>query len=80
MGRGCKDVVSGRAVQFGLVQAAAGEGVDAGELFDLEDDPHEVRNLWDDPAAAPLKARLLHRFMQAELQREPTRMPRIWGA
>ncbi len=53
---------------------------ECGELFDLEQDPGEVQNLWDDPAAAALKADLLHRFMQAELQREPTRMPRIWGA
>jgi len=51
-----------------------------GELFDLEADPGEVRNLWDDPASMPLKCELLHRFMNAELKREPTRMPRIAGA
>ncbi|MCP4640324.1 MAG: sulfatase-like hydrolase/transferase, partial [bacterium] len=53
---------------------------DQGELFDLREDPCEVNNLWDDPASVPLKGRVLHKFMQAELQREPTRMPRIWGA
>jgi len=53
---------------------------DYGELYDLEEDPAEVRNLWDEPGALELKARLLHRFMQAELEREPTRMPRIAGA
>ncbi|MGH2354114.1 MAG: sulfatase family protein [Chloroflexota bacterium] len=51
-----------------------------GELFDLQDDPEEVHNLWDDPAAAALKSRLLHAFVNAELRREPTRMPRISGA
>ncbi len=51
-----------------------------GELFDLRDDPGERRNLWDDPAAAALKCEVLHRFLNAELQREPTRMPRIAGA
>jgi len=53
---------------------------DYGELFDLEEDPEEHTNLWANPEHAVLKSQLLHRFMQAELQREPTRMPRIWGA
>jgi len=53
---------------------------DYGELFDLQEDPGEVRNLWSDPAYAELKATLLHRFLQAELQREPTRMPRVANA
>jgi arylsulfatase A-like enzyme len=53
---------------------------DCGELFDLREDPGEVKNLWDDPAAAEIKARLLHEFVQATLQVEPTRMPRIAGA
>jgi arylsulfatase A-like enzyme len=53
---------------------------DYGEIFDLEQDPHEVRNLWDEPAHAELKARLLHRFVQAEIAREPTRMPRVANA
>ncbi|NQU42840.1 sulfatase-like hydrolase/transferase, partial [bacterium] len=55
-------------------------GQEYGELFDLEEDPGEVRNLWDDPQVADLKRDLLFRFMQAELEREPTRMPRIAGA
>ena len=53
---------------------------DYGEMFDLEQDPNEVRNLWNDPAHAQLKATLLHRFVQAEIQREPTRMPRVANA
>jgi len=53
---------------------------DYGEFFDLQDDPNELRNLWDAPEATELKGRLLLKFMQAELQREPTRMPRIAGA
>jgi arylsulfatase A-like enzyme len=50
---------------------------DFGELFDLLNDPAETRNLWNDPAAANLKCELLRRFVNAELKREPTRMPRI---
>ena len=55
-------------------------GAEYGELYDLQTDPGEVQNLWDDPASASLKSRLLLDFLQAELAREPTRMPRIAGA
>lgn len=51
-----------------------------GEIFDLEEDPGELVNLWDKPEAAELKAELLHRFVLAEVRREPTRMPRVSGA
>lgn len=51
-----------------------------GELFDLQEDPGEVRNLWHEPAAQALKGRLLGAFMQATLQSEPERMPRLAGA
>jgi hypothetical protein len=53
---------------------------ECGELFDLQQDPRETHNLWDDPGSAALKCRLLHRFVNAELKREPTRMERIAGA
>ena len=55
-------------------------GHDDGELFDLVEDPGEMKNLWHEAAAAELKARMMHRFMQATMVAEPTRMPRIWGA
>jgi hypothetical protein len=51
-----------------------------GEQFDLHDDPNELRNRFDDPACAGVKAQLLHRFCQAEMKRESTRMPRVAGA
>jgi len=51
-----------------------------GEVFDLETDPDERRNRWDDPDCGALKGELLHRFVNAELQREPTRMDRIANA
>jgi arylsulfatase A-like enzyme len=54
--------------------------MDHGELFDLQADPQERRNLWLDPAAKDLKSELLLRFMQATLETEPMRMPRIWWA
>jgi len=51
-----------------------------GELFDLEADPEERHNLWDDPEARDLKLMLLHRMVQAEMKREPLRMRRVAGA
>ena len=52
------------------------DGAD-GELFDLANDPGEVRNLWHDPSAAELKRDLLLAFLQANLRDEPMPMPRI---
>jgi hypothetical protein len=43
----------------------------------LPADPRELQNRWDDPAYAGVKTELLLRFVQAEIEREPTRMPRI---
>ncbi len=37
-------------------------GHEAGELYDLANDPGETRNLWDDPAHAAIQARLLKRL------------------
>ncbi|WP_168120817.1 sulfatase-like hydrolase/transferase [Paenibacillus sp. HB172176] len=51
-----------------------------GELFDLQEDPKELRNLWDDPDSAPLKTELLQRMLWAELGKEAMPMPRISGA
>lgn len=51
-----------------------------GELFDLQEDPNEIDNLWHNAEAHTLKARLMHDFIQAILQSEPMRMPRISGA
>ncbi|MBV7336833.1 sulfatase-like hydrolase/transferase [Chloroflexi bacterium TSY] len=53
---------------------------DYGELFDLLIDPNEIHNRWYDPDWTDVKATIMQRFLNAELQREPTRMPRIAGA
>ena len=50
---------------------------DYGELFDLEKDPDELHNGWNDPDYAQIKSELLLKFVQAEIQKEPTRMARI---
>lgn len=51
-----------------------------GELFDLEADPGELNNLWDDPASNGLKTELLLKYAWAELGKEAMPMPRIWHA
>ncbi|MNV95788.1 hypothetical protein D3C71_1907230 [compost metagenome] len=51
-----------------------------GELFDLQEDPGEIRNLWDDADFKELKAKLLLSYIWAELGKEPLAMPRIWHA
>ena len=48
-----------------------------GELFDLHADPEERTNRWDDPGCQALKGELMRRFVNAELKREPMRLPRI---
>ena len=42
-------------------------GAGHGELYDLENDPHELSNLYDDPAHAPVKAEMLERLVKAEI-------------
>lgn len=51
-----------------------------GEIFDLQEDPNELNNLWDDPNYLELKAELLLKLAWAELGKEPLPMPRVTGA
>ena len=48
-----------------------------GELFDLEEDPGEIDNLWDDPNSTALKTDLIRKLLDAELGKEPLPMPRV---
>ena len=51
-----------------------------GELFDLQEDPNELNNLWDSTSHEVLKNRLIQRLLFAEMGKEPLWMPRISGA
>jgi hypothetical protein len=51
-----------------------------GELFDLQDDPNERRNLWDNTDYADIKCHMMRLIVDAALDCEPTRYPRIAGA
>lgn len=48
-----------------------------GELFDLETDPDERHNRFDDPQYQEVKSEIAGRFLNAELVREVSRYPRI---
>jgi len=50
---------------------------DYGELFDLQEDPDEVDNRWNDPACEDLKGDLIRDLLFAEMGKEPLWMPRI---
>jgi len=41
-----------------------------GELYDVEDDPGELRNLYDDPAAAEVKTRMLEELLKWTIRAE----------
>ncbi len=51
-----------------------------GELFDLENDPKELNNLWNNPEYKELKLELLLKYIWAELGKEAMWMPRLWQA
>ncbi|MFB5675966.1 sulfatase-like hydrolase/transferase [Paenibacillus terreus] len=51
-----------------------------GEIFDLQEDPGELHNLWDEPGCEQLKTELLLKYAWAELGKEPLPMPRIHHA
>ena len=42
-------------------------GAEWGEIYDLDRDPGELDNLWDDPAHAAVRAQLLERLARAEI-------------
>jgi arylsulfatase len=49
-----------------------------GELFDLADDPHELHNLWEDPAHATLRRELIEQ-LHYRLTETDTALPRRLG-
>jgi len=51
-----------------------------GEIYDLKEDPGELRNLWDRPERRALKTDLLQKMIYAEMGKEPLWMPRVAGA
>ena len=42
-------------------------GHDCGELYDLQEDPEEFENMWDEPEAQPLVLELLKRSFDVSM-------------
>jgi len=63
--------------RFKLVVFASPEG---GQLFDLQEDPGESRNLWDDPACTALKAGLIEQALRGFCRHDRMDQPRRSGA
>ncbi len=48
-----------------------------GELYDLEEDPEEFENMWDEPEAQPLKLQLMQRSFDASMLAMDRGSPRV---
>jgi len=48
------------------------DGVSWGELYDLDSDPHEFNNLWDEPTAASLRGALMEQLARAMVAHSDT--------
>jgi len=53
---------------------------DYGELFDLEADPWETNNLWDNPDYSTIKTEMTRKLLFAAMEIEPLWMPRVANA
>lgn len=48
-----------------------------GELFDLQEDPQELNNLWNEPGAQTLKTELKEKLLHSVMANESLPMPRV---
>ena len=52
----------------GQYRVSVFHGTGWGELYDLKADPGEFENLWDDPAAAKIRAAMVEKLLLAEIE------------
>lgn len=69
---GFRDRVRMRSVLDGRHRLSVYDGVEWGELYDLGEDPHELHNLWPEPAARPLRAEMMEKLARAMLSAAET--------
>ncbi len=53
---------------------------DYGELYDMRADPDQYRNLWNDPAAADHRTKMLHKLTRVNMERVGKMPPRVNNA
>jgi hypothetical protein len=58
--------------------SAGGAGVTEGELYDLEEDPLEMNNLWSDPVHTSTREPLTERLLNWLAQRNDPAVMRTW--
>jgi uncharacterized sulfatase len=52
------------------------KGFELGELYDLQADPDQYKNLWNDPACQRVKQELMQRLINKRMEAEPSFQPR----
>lgn len=61
-----------RTLQTSRHRLSVYEGMEWGELYDLQADPHELRNLWEEASARELRESLLHRLVKTMISHSDT--------
>ncbi len=56
------------------------DGEPGGLLYDLESDPHEMRNLWNEPGGEAVRVRMVDTLMRQMIRSDPLTLPRYIGA
>ena len=69
---GFKNAVSVRTLVTNRHRLSVFQEGDWGELYDLQNDPHEINNLWDEAEAESIKSALLLRLVRAQIEHAET--------
>ncbi len=67
-----KDPIKARSYLTDRWRMSLYKGSAFAELYDLETDPHEMRNLWDDPAHAGIRAEVMQQMLMAMIEHQET--------
>ncbi len=68
-----------RTEEWKLVNVYGGKGTDAGELYNLVEDPNEHWNLWNDPRYQEIKTTLLKRLCDRQMYAAADPLPERVG-
>ncbi len=71
------DLVSQRTFLCGDYKMVIYRDADYGELYDMKNDPKQLKNLWDETESANIRADLMHRLARADMERQGQFPPRV---